>query len=177
MAERARTIEQGEPGDTKKLQLEFWTAFCTQASSHPQRFNVPKPKPHHVLVTSMGRSGVTLNAVASTYNATEQTYSTHELRSALYLNGPNCKLYYSALLEQRQEIEQEVGEGLLWYNPEDGRHAKIYVQRTVDLNNREQWPEFIHWLLEKLNNMHGTLHGRVNRLDLAGLRAAGGGVE
>lgn len=60
------------------------------------------------------------------------------------------KIYFAELLAMKEQLEQEVGEPLTWYNPENRRVCRIFLKLPADLNDRSKWPTYFLWLKNKL---------------------------
>jgi hypothetical protein len=68
----------------------------------------------------------------------------HEIGVALYLKGDTERL--DLLNEQREEIEEKIGESLYWDNP-----TQIYLSKNEsDPRDESQWEKQHQWILEKL---------------------------
>ena len=64
-----------------------------------------------------------------------------------------------------QEIESELGESLIWYNPENAQVCRIYLRKTADISQREDWSQQHAWLKEKLEALHRVFAPRVKAID------------
>lgn len=152
-----------------EAQLEFWTGFKEYMDSN-SFIKCTKPQPQNWLFISIGRTGFKLAPVISTWNSENDSY-TGELRAELYINRkPHAKAYFQALESRKTEIESELGEAPLWYNPE-GKHAcKIYHRLSADVLNRDDWPKQHVWLKEKLELLHKVFSVRIKALDVPDTR-------
>ena len=63
-------------------------------------------------------------------------------------------------------IETELGEPLVWFNPENRRSCRIYLRSTVDLSDRQRWPEYHEWLRTKLEALRRVFGPRVKTLKM-----------
>ncbi len=77
----------------------------------------------------------------------------------------NAKVFFAQLLAMKDEVEGELGESLTWYNPENKRACRIYLQTTVDLHNRAAWNQYHEWLRSKLEALYKVFQSRVKTLD------------
>jgi len=151
---------------SRKLQLEFWTAFKAYADEHAKRFRPTKPAPQNWLTFAVGRSGFALSAVASTYDSASRNWDHHELRAELTITHTESKKFFDLLLADRAAIEAEVGESLEWYKVDDVRMCRVYLRRSADLEKRDEWPRHHQWLTEKLDRFHQVLQPRIKALDI-----------
>jgi len=160
-----RTVREGSLTPAQELQVEFWSSFREYVQTHGASFKPTKPLPQNWMGISIGRSGFSLSAVASTWDSESESYDRHELRAELVIAGNNAKVYGAQLEAVKTKIEAELGEPLIWYNPENRRSCRIYVRTTVDLNDRQRWPEYHEWLKLKLDALRKVFAKRVKTLD------------
>ncbi|MBI5092284.1 MAG: DUF4268 domain-containing protein [Candidatus Hydrogenedentes bacterium] len=164
VAEGAARMQSGELTPNRQLQLAFWTDFRAYLTQKGSKLKTAKPYPQHWMDVALGRSSFNLAAIASRYDSTKKSYQNQELRAELVITGDQSKSYYRLLEQDRDEIERELGEPLTWHNPPEKRMCRVYVRSTVDLDNRDRWPEYFTWLLEKLEKLYGVFGPRVRKL-------------
>jgi hypothetical protein len=154
----SRTVKEAasrsEVSAVKQLQLRFWTAYKEYMESR-SFIRCAKPAPQHWMNHSIGRSGVHLSSVASTWNSETKVYGP-EIRVDVYLSGPNAKLEFAALEQQRESIETALGFGLTWHNPENKAACRIYTRRDADFTDEALWPEQFEWLRVRAEALHKT---------------------
>lgn len=151
----SRTIQQtaaGEISEHKQLQLRFWTAFrdYMEASKTPVRCQ--KPHPQHWTVHAIGRAGVHLTSIISSWNSATNS-NDPEIRAELYFDGPNSKQEFAALMAQRQQVEKALGFPLTWHNPEGKTACRAYTRLDADFFNESLWPQHFAWLRQRLETM------------------------
>lgn len=161
--ESARNPE--ELTDTRQLQFEFWTTFKEYVAEHPADFRLQKPPAHHWTNIAIGRAGFQLGAIASLWDSEKEVWA-GEIRAEMTIYCKDAKAYYALLEEQKEAIEKELGEPLIWHNPENKRASRAYIRKAVDLNNRQDWPNQHAWLREKLQKLHKVFSPRIKRLNL-----------
>ncbi|MDP3285719.1 MAG: DUF4268 domain-containing protein, partial [Desulfobacterales bacterium] len=103
--------------DSKVLQRDFWAAFTDYVKEHNSNIKTTKPLPQNWMNIAIGRSGMSLCAVASLWDSAAESFSSHELRAELVLNDNNSKKYFEQLEAEKEVIEKEIGEQLTWHNP------------------------------------------------------------
>ena len=165
--EWARTVSTERPGELtedKKLQLKFWTGFKDYIANQESMIKTTSPKPHRWMGIAIGKSGIRLSAIASFWNSETNSFQTNELRAQVTLRGSDAKKRYDALEHMKSEIEEEMGEPLIWYNPEDAKRCRIYLRKTVDLRNHDQRLDQYAWLLGKLEKLHTVFAPKVRDL-------------
>lgn len=165
-----KTVAEGasrvELTDAKQLQLDFWTAFASFVDNRDCHIRPRKPHPQHWMSMAIGRSGVHLSAIASLWNTEAETYDSNEVRAELVMMGPNSEIFMAHLEAMRDDIEDEIGHRLTWYNPADKSQKKIFVRRDADLWDRSTWPGLHNWLVQNLDNFYEAFRPRIKSLRL-----------
>lgn len=154
----SRTVQQaaaggGELSAHRQFQLKLWTAFKQYMEEKSSSVRCQKPLPQHWTNHAIGRTGVHLASVVSTWNS-ETNSNVPELRVELYLDGPNAKQEFAALSLQKEQIENALGFTLVWHNPENKALTKIYARQNADFLNENLWPQQFEWLRQRLESMH-----------------------
>jgi len=166
----ARTVQQaasgsGEVSAHKQLQLKFWTAFKQYMEAKGSFVRCQKPSPHHWISHAIGRSGVHLSSVVSSWNS-ETGVKESEIRVDLYLDGPNAKQEFAMLEKQKGRIESALGFPLTWHNPEGKAACRLYTRQNADFLNEALWPEQFEWLRQRLETMHKVFAPIVKNLKM-----------
>lgn len=162
---RSSAAKATELSDVKRTQFEFWTALKEYMEAHSS-IRCPKPAPQHWMNHSIGRSGVGLTSIASTWSSETQTYNP-ELRVEFYISVTEARRYFEILESQKGDIEAEVGQPLVWSSTPGKQTCKAYVRRSTDFQDRSQWPQQHEWLREHLERFHRVFATRVRQLDLS----------
>lgn len=160
------TRVERELSPVKRMQLDFWTGFREYAERHAKRFRPLNPMPQTWMPIAIGRVGFNLAAVASTWNSVTKNADSHELRAEFVITHELGAEALARLLQQRQDIERELGEALEWYSAEGVKQRRVYLRRDADLDNKAHWPEYFAWLTERVDRLHAAFQGRVKALDL-----------
>lgn len=159
--EGARELVRGradpELTDTRRLQLEWWTAVREQLIA---RKVVPSPRPatgRYWFDISTGRTGFWLSCVADTWSKKigVRLLLSRERQAAL-----------PQLLEQKTGIEREMGESLLWNPKPDNVQKEIGLYREADIARREDWPQHIDWMVERIRLFLAAFRPRIKALNL-----------
>jgi hypothetical protein len=124
-----------------------------------------KPLPQHWTNHAIGRSGVHLASIVSSWDSETQRKGS-EIRAELYLNGPTAKQDFAALEKQKETIEKELGFTLTWRNPENKAMCRLYTRQNTDFLNEALWPEQFEWLRQRLETMHKVFAPRVRDLKM-----------
>lgn len=157
----ATASAKSENSERQGLQFQFWTGFKSYLETHSKILSPRKPYPQNWMPFALGRSGITLCAVASLWNNRESTWNKHELRAEVTLEGA-AKVYYAQLEVQKAEIEAEVGAPLIWDTK--GKIIRIQFLRDANLEDETQWPTDFAWLQEHLERLHKVFRSRIQNL-------------
>jgi len=152
--------------ESKQLQLDFWTDFHIYVKDRGSKIKPTKPLPQHWMSIAIGRSGFQLSAIAAFFDSVAKSFDNHELRAEFVIANANSKDHFKTLEGMKAQVEAELGEELTWHNPLDKQMCRIYVRQLADLKDRERWPEYHAWLLQKLEALHRTFAQRVKQLDI-----------
>lgn len=160
-------IKQSELTDSKKLQLEYWRDFREYVLDKGSVIKPTKPLPQHWMNIAIGRSGLKLTAIASLWDSEKGSSGKHELRAQFEIfDRQHAKVYYSLLEAEKVQIEAELGEPLIWYNPDNAKACRIYLRRPSDLSDLAARQEQHEWLLGKLEALHKVFAPRAKALDV-----------
>jgi len=153
-----------ELSEVRQTQLQFWTAFKGSMEGRSS-VRCTKPQPQHWMNMSIGRSGFSLTAIASTWDQEDNT-SPGVLRAEIIIDAKAyAKAYFAMLESDKAAIEQEVGKTLTWHNPEGTQSCKIYLRKTANITDIMRWPEQHAWLKENLELLQRVFAPRVKKLD------------
>ncbi|MEC3861873.1 DUF4268 domain-containing protein [Mesobacterium sp. TK19101] len=159
VAQAARAIDEADLTDTRKMQLDYWTAFHAVLSKvgGPVSGN-RKAQPQSWMNYSIGRTDF---ALGTAMNGFKQW-----LRAELYISGVHADAHFNLLHDQKDAIEQELGYTLQWEQLPSRRDCRIaaYLDDT-DAQDQNDWPRQHKWLAAKLNDMHRAFVERVRKLN------------
>lgn len=155
----ARNIDESALSSLQALQLRYWQELHAEL----ERVKGPisglrKPQPQSWMSYGLGKSLVSCNAALSRPN--------NEVRAEIYLSGNHAKSYRDQLFDQKEEIEAELGEPLIWQDMEDKRDRRIYLRLDMPkFEDATDWPRQHRWLAQKLNDLHRVFANRLRNLD------------
>ena len=166
----SRTVQQaaagsGEVSAHKQFQLKFWTSFKQHMEARGSFVRCQKPSPQHWMNHAIGRSGVHLDSIISLWDS-ETGVKGPEIRTELYMNGPNAKQEFAVLEKQKESIETALGFSLTWHNPENKAACRLYTRQNTDFLNEALWPDQFEWLRQRLEKMHNVFAPIVKNLKL-----------
>lgn len=167
VAQTARSIESGVLTPMKELQLAYWQQFT--ASVQGNRVLRPQSaRPQSYLYLSSGRGGVEYIARFSSRDPWVQV--------SVNLNTQRSdSAWFPLLLQQREEIDRELGTTLDWDHPRDNYKENRMAIRLEGADFREQsdWPRQHDWLRRHLTLLYQVFGPRIRALPQLGQVSAG----
>ena len=157
-------VEHRELTGSKQTQLEFWTYFREFVQTKQTVVRPTNPRPQHWMNMSLGRSGFSMTAIASFWNAEIESYDSNEIRCQVELSGKDAKSNFTQLHAQQSEIETELGYPLEWVNDPNKLSCRMTTRKTVDLSDRSEWENYSAWLLKHLEDLHRVFSPRIRSL-------------
>jgi hypothetical protein len=155
----ARRSASTELPPTRRLQLEWWTAFREALLAAKALPSAQSPRGQYWYNIALGKQGYHLSAIANVGECFigVRVYMMHRYGAEAALNQ---------LLESRAEIEQAVGEALIWDpNPEAGDKV-ILLRRKADIRIKDQWPDHLKWMVDAVVRLRNVFGPRVKALQL-----------
>lgn len=158
---RATLAQQAVPlTESRKLQLEWWTAVREALQEANALPSYQTPRPQYWYDVALGRSGINLSNTANTFDG--------KIGIRVYIsNKANAVAAIEQLLDQRSEIEEEIGAKLDWDPNPEARDKTIVLLREAELADRDKWPTYIAWMVEHIIKFRKAFAPRVKRLDLS----------
>jgi len=148
--------------DDQKLQHEWWIAFHDSLLDKSVVKSAHSPRPQYWFDVALGRTGFHLSNTASV--------SKGEIGVRLYIwNKINAETALQAMLQQKDDIEREIGESLLWDPNPQARDKTIKITIPADLRDRDKWPEYLDWMVGMTDKFIRAFAPRVKELDLAAI--------
>ncbi len=131
--------EQGELTDTRKIQLEFWTAFREKLSETGKIGSLQTPRPQYWFDVALGKSGINLS---NTFNTDK-----NEIGVRVYIGNKKVEEWLPYFESKKELIENSIGSELVWNPNPDNRDKVIILTKLFDLENKENWDTAINWLV------------------------------
>lgn len=134
----AKTIKAAEGlSDLKKLQLEYWQAFCDHAfakADFKKTFSQRKAAAQHWYTLSVGSSAYYLSF----------TVNMQKKRIGAEIYITDNKEVYEKFLEKKTEIESDMGMELEWKTA--SKDCRIIAFKAGDIKKGiEAWTEYFEW--------------------------------
>jgi hypothetical protein len=146
-----------EKATSKALRLQFWTGLrdaLAKAGSIPQLSN---PTGSGFYTIKLGRPGAVLRLSAS--------FGEARISTKVLVEENIADAFFTALSEEREAIEREVGCALEWDpNPKSAVRTVGISKSAQPLVVRENWPAVIDELASLATKMHSAFAARVASL-------------
>lgn len=137
-----KVTTENKLSETKLLQLEFWQKFKEFVKDNHGKIKLRKPYPQHWYDISFGFSNA---HIALTINSQSE-----QITCQVYI--PDCKQLFSDLHAQKEKIEADLGEKLLWQELPEKKASRIKLISKGDLFSKDGWEKYHLWMLEKVTS-------------------------
>ena len=135
-----KATTKSELSDTKLLQLEFWTKFKEYVQDQNVKIKLRKAYPQNWYDISFGFSNA---HIALTVNSQSE-----QIACEIYI--PDSKQLFSALHEQKENIENELNEDLEWEELPEKKASTIKLISSGSLSSQDNWEQYHSWMLDKV---------------------------
>jgi hypothetical protein len=146
--------------DTKKLYLEFWTGFRDAIEEADTPLSPRKPFPENWYNNPIGRSGMKLQFKVSV----QDNFAAAQL---VINDNPEA---FEALRGDAEVIKSHIRGDLEWHpiedSPDRSNRSRVAVTRDIDLEDKDQWPVYHDWLLQRGTELHEAFSDRVRKLSV-----------
>lgn len=156
-ASKAKVKE--ELTENRKLQLEFWQSFSQKLKATKKLPSVQTARPQYWFDVALGRSGINLSNIANTWD--------NKIGVRVYISTRIADLALPQLMNQKDEIEKEIGDSLLWNPNPDNQDKIIVLYRDAVLSKKDKWDEYLKWMIEKTLKFREAFAPRIKQLDLS----------
>ena len=144
--------------DARRLQLDFWTQFRERLIDSGVVPSAQTPRPQYWFDVALGRANVYLSATCNTYEG--------RVGVRVYLHSPVADQALEQLLEQKEEIEKELGFEMQWNPHPENRDKIIVVEHEADVWDRDAWPEMLDWIVRTTARCREVFMPRAKKLKL-----------
>ena len=139
----------------QQLQVDYWASFGKFLTKHNISFKTPKPYPSNWMGYGIGRAGASLIIV----------FKKTECIVRVETDGNAHPGWFHLLLQQREEIESELGYNLIWEDRPDNKFSFISITSNFDSEDRDRWPKIHVWMSQKMEEFRKVFGPRVKALD------------
>lgn len=137
------TIEKAKLTETKKLQLDFWSTLRDYAEEINSGISFRKPHPQQWYNVSFGSSDAHISLTINTQK--------DEITCEIYI--PDSKETYYTFLENKEDIEDNLGYNLEWFELPDKKASRIKLVKPFSIKEEENWEEALNWFIEKVDQL------------------------
>jgi hypothetical protein len=137
-AAKVKTDE--ELSDKRKVQFAFWKKFAEKLEKTKKVPSVQSPRPQYWFDVTLGKSHIHLS---NTCNTNSNTVSIR-----VYVENKISETMYPFLESKKVEIEEKIGQPLLWNPNNTPRDKVIVLSHQTDFNNDTKVDEAVDWLVE-----------------------------
>lgn len=137
--------------------MEYWQTLWSVFGETMEQHGYRQPSSYYFPSVRVGCAGFRLYPRIST--------SDTSIAIQLEIDTHDAKAGYAALYNDKEVIEREVGDGLLWEERPGRKSSRITFQRPdCDPEDRELWQEQHAWLVETLKLFHDVFAERIKAL-------------
>ena len=145
--------QTNDKSDLELKQLEFWTKFSDYLGEHSKIFkpkSYQKPQYWYDLALNVKYAFISLTINSNTKSITSQ----------IYIN--DNKALFDYLLEQKDEIEKEVGQLLFWDKKDNRKVCKIALSHNINPMDEKNWDKIIEILLKDSEKLYEVFKKRID---------------
>lgn len=141
-----------------KLRFEFWAKYLQSLQQKCNYYDNISPSKSNWIGTGSGISNVAFNSVISNYYARVELYISRNQKE-------ENKLIFDELFREKDNIENEFGNALVWERLDDKKACRIkYEINNIDYFNRDDWDKMINFMSEHLPNLINSFSKRLKKL-------------
>ena len=135
----------------ERVRQDFWEKTLRSfEKSECRLYDSVNPSKDHWLSAGSGVSSCHFSLV----------FTFKEIRVELVLANSNAdknKSIFDELERQKEEIEKNFGEKLVWDYKEERKKSIILFRKPFDGGNRDNWPEMTEWLVSNMTSLEKAL--------------------
>lgn len=149
-----------ELSETEQVMRKYWAGLREYMNDNGSNVNCPAPTTRSYLRFSIGRTDFFMHAWLIS--------STKEIRIWLYTKGNDAKAHFHLLKEQQEEIHNEFGETLEWYELPENESSRICLDKgDTDPLDENDWLRQYEWFTTKLERFNQVFRPRIQALNAA----------
>ena len=152
----ALTKSSADLSETKKLQWEFWRAFSETLIKRKVVNTTQTPKPRNGFNIPLGKAGIHLSSIVDTWD--------NKIGIRVYIRHRYAEAALEHFFAEKKEIEETIGEPLLWDPNPEHKDKTIALYRAADISNKTNWPDYLDWLAEKTKLFRKAFMNRVKTI-------------
>ncbi|UPU37812.1 DUF4268 domain-containing protein [Geomonas paludis] len=141
--EAAEKATESQQKSRHRIRLDFWTQALEKLKTKTDLYKNVSPSREHWLSAGSGVSGCPYNLI----------FGTKIIRVEMQIfwgSQAENKYIFDHLLSQKELIQSTFGDNLSWERLDDRISSYIRYGKSVEGDNRENWPEIIEWFIEHI---------------------------
>ena len=155
----AQRLSEQPMTDTKKMQLQYWRDLADYLGKTSSNLRPQEPRAQHWCNFSIGRSGVKMAALLNTKE------NRIGIEICMFAED-SSKAFFHLLQNDKDQIEVEVGEPMIWKELPDKIASRIILYRQCDPSNEADRASQHEWLKNKLELLDKTFRTRIKEINL-----------
>ena len=159
VSQAAKNISEGIESETKAMQYKYWQQLVDFIRDSGSKLKPQDPRPRHWQTFAVGRSHFYINARLNTRD--------NIISVALTLaDKDNSKSFFNLLLQDKDNIESEMGTNLEWRELPDNTKSEISFSRAgINTQNKDDWNNQHKWFKENIEKFDQVFRKRVKKLN------------
>ena len=158
----SRSVRQatrgGDLSETDILYQDYWSELKDHLKKKKSSVKSQTPRPQSWAEFAIGKTYFQLRASTSTEKK--------RLRVALIISKQHSEPYFKLLEQEKEKIEQAIGENLEWKSRPAGKENVISVFKTdADPKNKDDRRDQIAWIADMLERFDSTFRPIIKDLD------------
>ena len=155
----AQRLSEQPMTDTKIMQLQYWRDLSAYLGETSSNLRPQEPRAQHWYNFSIGRSGVKMTALLNTKE--------NRIGAEICMFAEDSsKAFFHLLQNDKDQIEAEVGEPMIWKELPDKIASRIVLYRQCDPSNEADRSSQHEWLKNKLELLDKTFRARIKEINL-----------
>lgn len=147
----------GEMSNTEKLRFDFWTDLRVVMEQSQGKVAPVKPSKESWMSFAVGRSDFCLWAIIRV--------AKKRIAVRLIIRHEEAKVLYRLLHQQKDAVEQAIGQDLEWSELPDKKQSHVTLWReNCDVLDKDQWGDLHSWFHEYLEKFHAAFFKRIKDL-------------
>ena len=136
----ARSKAAEDLSDKRKFQFDFWSKFKEKLAKTKKIPSLQTPRPQYWYDVTLGKSNI---HISNTCNTDENTVGVR-----VYIRNEIADTMLPFLESRKDEIENAIGQPLIWNPNPDNRDKVIGLLHSTDFNDQKKVEEALEWLVD-----------------------------
>ncbi len=151
--------EEYEEKNRHIVRRKFWAQLLSVMGERSQLFQSINPGSAPYLATTTGLARVKYAFVAVGTFCRVEVYISKDDKEA-------NKLVFDALFKEKEAIEKDFGDALVWEILEDRVACRIKFEKPANIYDEDKWPEMIEFLVSSMIRLEKAFAPRIAKINL-----------